>query len=356
LSIPDPWSMGDSVSEPLHTLGSLSLRVRMHLDLHGYRSESKRIAACTGKSHCRSRFCPLCIYRRAAREREHLRLVLQALLDTHPTLQLWHVTSNAEDSEEITEHATAAVAGVKKLMNHPQFKGKQGNRIVGWFAALEVATIEDTPCCHVHTLIVSKPLAGAFVMHQSRWNELWFECCSLPMQLTAGITSEDIPRRQRNPSLHHEIPLPLHIRAVPRRDVLYKEKWQSFEQHVLRKLRYVTKEACTGRLSRHVLQQIESNIFISERDALVGVDRFFGSLCRGELSDAKADTMRREVIHAGKCFARKKRQIYRENFVPEIEGNSLPHSLGSFPGRKGREHQYEGLRTDRRLPDAELSG
>jgi hypothetical protein len=69
----------------------------------------------------KSRYCPLCITRCASGERRHLKRPLPELLATHPRVEAWLVTADCGDSAEISDHAKAAVDGVKRLMRYPQF-------------------------------------------------------------------------------------------------------------------------------------------------------------------------------------------------------------------------------------------
>lgn len=123
---------------------------------------------------------------------------------------------------------------------------------------------------------------------------MWQEACPLARRLAPG---EKIFRRQHNPNLKRKIQLPMDVVAVPREDRIFDGEMQTFDQHVTRKILYVTKWASALQIGIDFKAGLKNPAqFFKERKALVGVYRFFGNLSRGRMAKGEAAATRQEII------------------------------------------------------------
>jgi plasmid rolling circle replication initiator protein Rep len=231
------------------------------LALNNLHRDAILIDGCYGWKNCKSAYCVKCMSRRTLNERRHLEQTLPALLATDPTLQLWFVTSAAEDSADIRTTAKAAVQGVRQLLRHPRLK----NRVVGSFSVLEIAhkTSRVDPCSHVHSLIVTKPMdKGRNRISEAEWVRLWEQCC--PRARARDPTVRLLRQNSKRPKSN----LSIVVKHVPRdgpditKVIRYCSKW-SYVANIVRNYRTLL---------------IHPNNFIHRIQALTGVTRFFGSL------------------------------------------------------------------------------
>lgn len=202
---------------------------------------------------------------RVVKQRLHLQSALPALLNTNPKLQLWFLTAAAADSCDVSNHARAAVLGMKRLLKHPRLQ----TRIIGSFAVLEVAhkVSRVEPCSHVHMLIVTKPIdTGRYRLSEKSWIQLWESLCPLA--------------RKRDPT----IPLTRRDRKKPKPNLSFVAERIPLEvDHITRVIRYVCKWSYVKNVSRNYRALLaDPKAFIERIVALQGVTRFFGSLHYGQ--------------------------------------------------------------------------
>jgi hypothetical protein len=236
------------------------------LNQHALHKETIRIEHCErglgSSGFCRSRFCPRCTNYWAAKQRKNLETLLPALLGSDPSLQLWWITAAAADSPDITRHARAAALGTQRLLRHPRLKG----RIVASFSVLEVAykTCRVYPCCHTHTLLVTKPMSvGRHRISHPEWVRLWEQVCSLPR-----LRSDPHARILRsNP-------------AKKNNTSLWAEQAKTTPEDITRLINYSTKWSFQNNLVADFDRQIQASPgrFIERIQQLQGCTRFFGSL------------------------------------------------------------------------------
>jgi Replication protein len=264
----------------LPIIDSLASQVSDALTYLGMGQLAMKITACYGFKQCGSLFCPRCLCRTAARERKHLRAVLSGLLTRYPKYEMYMVTGATKNSQDVATHARAAVEGMRCLLKHPALK----NRIVESFGCLELANkYGPDPCSHAHALIVTRPLTGNYYISQLKWNAMWAECCPLAREPGERI------RRRTTASEQRQKNLPCLAEPIKRGEWLHGGVAQSFDQHVLAKIRYVTKWAGPGRIAEDfyvAMSDLEQ--FATDRRGLQGIPRFWGSLSRGRKSKADA--------------------------------------------------------------------
>lgn len=234
-------------------------------------SESLKLSTCYTKNHCHSRWCIHCMQRRASRQRKYLCGVkengyfgsLKSTLEQDPSHQLWFITACVEDSPEINQHALAAVRGMKTLLRDPRL----ATQIVGSFSVLEISRKHGRkyPCCHVHTLLVTKPLLGRYYVSQPRWVQMWEQACPLHRK---RITEKLLRKNDSKP-----IPKNISILAklVPKseddfkRVGIYVSKWAS-------------EKAIADNYYSIMHDPTNPNAFAERIEGLTGVTRFWGSM------------------------------------------------------------------------------
>ena len=247
----------------------LRLRDNIHeclsqVDLH---KEAVQLAHCEprsleSKGFCRSHYCPSCTHYWASKQRRNLESLLPTLLASDPTLQLWWITAACADNHDIATHARAAVLGTQRLLRHPRLKG----RVVASFSVLEVAykTSPTLPCCHTHTLVVTKPMdQGRHRISHPDWVHLWEGVCSLP-RLRSDPSARVL---RRNP-------------AKKNSTSIWVEQARQTPDDITRLTNYVTKWSFKDNLVADFDTQLKASPgrFIDRVRQLHNVTRFFGSL------------------------------------------------------------------------------
>lgn len=201
--------------------------------------------------------------RRTWAERKHLEESLPAILNGDPHLQVWFVTSAAEDNPDVALTANAVVRGVKSMLRHHRLK----ERVVGSFNVLEVAhkTSRIDPCSHVHSILVTHPIdKGRSRISEAEWVRIWEECCPLARKRdpTVKLIRQNINRPKPN--------LSIVAKQVPRTEI-----------DLQRIINYCCKWSYPERIARNYRDLLlDPETFFNRIDALKRVTRFFGNLHR----------------------------------------------------------------------------
>jgi|SRR5450631_2040387 len=165
---------------------------------------------------------------------------------------------SAEADELVAERR-----GMRKLLKHDRLR----NRVISHFSVLEVAKKRgrETPCAHVHTVLVTKPIhTGRYRISEPDWILMWEQACPLARQRDLSIP---LKRKQpKNPSRH---PSFLAKRAGVTGDDLTGL------------IQYCTKFAAPKKIAMTYRELMRNpDEFIERIDSLKGVTRFFGGLHR----------------------------------------------------------------------------